>query len=215
MKFSDEQSTWFNNVRSEWFSRLTPYSAPMGRHIFNVSEPISPCAVGNARIFCDRYDAMQALPKNAVVAEVGTQTGAFAERMLRELAPKELHLFDIEFDTLKAARPHFESEFQLQLHHGNSSVELAKFSDRYFDFIYIDGDHSHDGVQRDASVAIQKVKTDGILVFNDYTMWSPVELIDYGVVPAVNGLLSSGEWEMIYLALHPMMYCVVAIKRKS
>lgn len=38
--------------------------------------------------------------------------------------------------------------------------------------IYIDADHSYEGVKKDISVACRKVKHDGILIFNDYIYWS-------------------------------------------
>lgn len=62
-------------------------------------------------------------------------------------------------------------------------------------------------------VAVDKIKRDGILIFNDYTVWSMLEMTDYGVVPVVNEMLASGGWEMLYLALQPLMYCDVALRR--
>ena len=111
------------------------------------------------------------------------------------------------------ARAPLAAHANVRLHLGDSSTELAKLPDRYFDWIYIDGDHSLEGVRRDAAVAAAKIKPDGVLVFNDYTVWSVLEFTDYGIVPVVNELLASGEWEMVYIALHPLMYCDVAIRR--
>ena len=71
----------------------------------------------------------------------------------------------------------------------------------YIRAIYIDADHSYEGVKRDIQAGISKVKHDGFLVFNDYTYWSPAECLPYGVIQAVNELCLEGEWEMIYFAL--------------
>ena len=168
-----------------------------------------------ARVFASRFDALDTLPRNGVVAEVGTQAGLFAERILLATTPASLHLFDVEFDTLRQERPAVADDSRVTLHLGDSSSELSCCPDASFDWIYIDGDHALDGVRKDTAVAIAKVKPGGILVFNDYTVWSIMELADYGVVPVVNELLVGGEWEMLYLALHPLMYCDVGLKRRD
>ena len=54
---------------------------------------------------------------------------------------------------------------------------------------------------------------DGYLIFNDYTYWSPVECIPYGVMHAVNELCLDEDWQVAYFALDPYMYCDVAIRR--
>jgi len=213
MKLTDEQRTWFDSVRRQWFERIAPNAGLHGAHVLDVPARLPQAAMSRARVFADRMAALPTLPANAVVAEIGTETGWFAEQVLAALDPRELHLFDLEFDTLRGARPALADHPRVRLHQGDSPGELAKLPDRYFDWIYIDGDHTLEGVRRDAEVAVAKVKSDGILVFNDYTVWSILELTDYGVVPIVNELLASGEWEMVHIALHPLMYCDVAIRR--
>jgi len=89
---------------------------------------------------------------------------------------------------------------------------LQSFPDSYFDWIYIDAQHTYKGVKRDIPAAA-KVKSDGFLVFNDYTVWSQVEMQPYGVVAAVNELCLEDQWEFAYLALPPHMYCDVAVRR--
>ena len=60
-----------------------------------------------------------------------------------------------------------------------------------------------------------KIKADGLLVFNDYTVWSYVEMQPYGVVAAVNELCVEEGWEIVYLALPAHMYCDVAVQRMA
>jgi len=92
---------------------------------------------------------------------------------------------------------------------------LGSFPDEYFDWIYIDAQHTYDGVKRDIAAARRKIKADGLLVFNDYTMWSYVEMQPYGVVAAVNELCIEEGWEIVYLALPSHMYCDVAVRRMN
>lgn len=49
------------------------------------------------------------------------------------------------------------------------SVEAAKeFADGYFDYVYIDGDHTYEGVKRDLEAWFSKVKKNGIFAGHDY-----------------------------------------------
>jgi hypothetical protein len=73
--------------------------------------------------------------------------------------------------------------------------------------------HTYEGVQRDIAAAVAKVKSDGFLVFNDYTMWSYVEMQPYGVVAAVNEFSIEDDWEFAYLTLPDRMYCDVAARK--
>ena len=164
----------------------------------------------------DRLALLERLPKGGVVAEVGTLHGEFARDILRITEPHELHLIDHEAhpdvltlteDPSLRARVHF--------HHQDSAEALETFPDQYFDWIYIDAQHAYDGVKRDVDVARRKVKDGGLLVFNDYIVWSYVEMEPYGVVAAVNELCTEDKWEMIYLALPSHMYCDVALRRIS
>jgi predicted O-methyltransferase YrrM len=76
----------------------------------------------------------------------------------------------------------------LVLHEGDSSTELSKLADETFDWIYIDGDHSFAGISRDINEATRLIKREGLVIFNDYTVYSPLERKQYGVARAVNDL---------------------------
>ena len=90
---------------------------------------------------------------------------------------------------------------------------MPDLPDEHFDFIYLDADHSYDGVTTDIAIAKHKIVYDGYLIFNDYTYWSAMECTDYGVVHAVNNLCLDEDWEFVYFALQSRMYCDVAIRR--
>jgi len=104
---------------------------------------------------------------------------------------------------------------RLWVHHRDSAEALEAFPNGYFDWIYIDAQHSYDGVKRDIHAARRKVKSDGLLVFNDYTIWSYAEMEPYGVVAAVNELCIDDHWKLVYLALPSHMYCDVAVRKMS
>ena len=213
MELDEDQRRWFDNVRSEWQTVMRPGSTPMGRHLFGPPQWLPESATDGARMFSSRGAALASFARGGGVAEVGTQTGNFARQILDVCQPDALHLFDLEFETLKTRNPEIPDDRRVVLHLGDSSSALAALPDTSFDWLYIDGDHSHAGVRRDVEQAVRKIKAAGTLVFNDYTPWSVLECIDYGVVPAVNALLCGGEWRVVYFALHPLMYCDLAISR--
>src|SRR5258708_10554786 len=124
----------------------------------------------------DRMELIGRLPRNAVVAEIGTQFGSFAKQILELSRPREFHIFDLSFSGFD--RAFFDSEIlsgRVTLHEGDSSTAMSTLPDGLFDWIYIDGDHSFEGVSRDIREAKRLIRPDGILVFNYYTIYSPLE----------------------------------------
>jgi predicted O-methyltransferase YrrM len=164
----------------------------------------------------ERVALLERLPKGGVVAEVGTLHGEFAREILRTVQPHQLHLIDHEIHPRvreMAEDPLFRD--RLRVHQADSVEALESFPDEYFDWIYIDAQHGYEGVKRDIGAAHRKIKADGLLVFNDYTVWSYVEMQPYGVVAAVNELCIEDNWKFVYLALPCHMYCDVAVRRMN
>jgi hypothetical protein len=204
---------WLSGVKSEWLKRTDPFKNYS--QIFGHIPGVPSDTVRSAKLFAHRYEAISSLPNGGAIAEVGTRTGEFAKFMLDSLSPQSLHLFDLNFDMLKRSEPDLANERRVQLHLGDSSSCMSRLPDEFFNIIYIDGDHTENGVDRDTKAATRKLKKDGFLVFNDYTIWSPVEMMYYGIVPVVNRLLKSGEWSVLYFALHHTMYCDIALRRSE
>jgi hypothetical protein len=97
---------------------------------------------------------------------------------------------------------------------GPSNVNLEKYPDKSFDLIYIDGDHSYEGVKKDANVAKLKLADNGIMVFNDYIMFDHQNAVYYGVVHTVNELIVNEEWRVCGFALEKSMFCDIAIRKQ-
>ena len=83
------------------------------------------------------------------------------------------------------------------------------------DLIYIDGDHSYQGVAKNLEQAARKIKEDGWIVCNNYAVYSPLEGVKYGVCRAVNEFCLNRGFEIRYLALHHWGYHNVALKKRS
>lgn len=56
----------------------------------------------------------------------------------------------------------------------------------YYDFIYIDGDHTEAAVYQDAVLSWDKLKSGGILGFDDYTWWHESQLDSMRPGPAID-----------------------------
>jgi predicted O-methyltransferase YrrM len=185
-----------------------------GRDLMKPAPQLKDDQLRNCVVVPDRASLLKRLTGGGMVAEVGTLHGEFARQILQIVAPRELHLIDIEIQPRvreMAATSSFRD--QLHVHEGDSVQVLGTFPDEYFDWIYIDAQHRYDGVKRDIQVATRKVKLGGLLVFNDYIVWSYIEMEPYGVVAAVNELCIEDGWEIVFLALPTHMYCDVAIRQ--
>lgn len=174
--------------------------------------PMRADAFAAARVFADRHLMVAQMARTGGTgAEVGVQHGHFSRFLIDRLRPRALHLFDMSDALL---RGDVASDPCVTLHLGDSSVRLGALPDRSFDWIYIDGDHRYAGVMKDARMALRKIKTDGVVFFNDYTTWSPGEVMSYGVIPAVNELVNEG-CDMVGVALSPSGYFDVALRLPS
>ena len=179
--------------------------------------------VKNCRFVESRLKILEYLPKDSVVAEVGTQYGHFAEKILDIAKPKKLHLLDYNFDLFKAEISKKQKILveegiengTVELHEGDSSTSLSSFPDEYFDWIYIDADHAYQGVCKDIQQGYTKVKAEGMMVFNDYTNWSVCEVMPYGVAKAVNEFCIANNWEIVFFAFHCLGYHDVAIRKNT
>ena len=241
MTSSRDRGTWFQKLRAEWFREMRPMGSWLpwelrdlvhleededgpdgadgrfwGEGLLHEAPQLRVEHLQDCSVVPERTDLLARLPKGGVVVEVGTLHGAFAREILRIANPDVLHVIDLEIRPEvheMAAEP--ASRGRVRVHEGDSAQVLESFPDESFDWIYIDAQHAYEGVKRDIAAARRKVKRNGLLVFNDYTHWSYVEMEPYGVVAAVNELCTEDGWRVVYLALPSHMYCDVAVQRRS
>ena len=196
----------------------------------------------NARLYADRYNMMKWINKDVVagglaIAEVGVAFGDFSE-FLRDTFTPDLfvaidtfvvHTLTECMGTPVADRMHgmtHEDYYRQRIDthaHGRvgivkavSHVGLARYPDHFFDLIYLDAGHLYEDVMADVAVAAQKLNSPGILVFNDYTCFDQRDGVaagPYGVIPAVNQLLGTGEWQVVGFALEKFMFCDIALRK--
>jgi len=166
------------------------------------------------RMLAHRDEVFDNAPKYSRIAEVGVLKGDFSKIILEKTQPVELHLIDMDFSLFDFQFFSEAINTSVFLHNGDSSsIMEMTFSDDYFDVIYIDADHTYDGVSKDIRAATSKVKAGGWLAFNDYMNWSPLESRAYGVMRAVNELIVSKRWPVVFFAFHDLGYHDIVVQR--
>jgi hypothetical protein len=173
--------------------------------------------------------------RGGTVAEVGVMYGDFSEFIIRTIEPAvfvAIDRFDLDTEPViwgkasaerfkgKTHREFYERCFcehgkQVRCEQGESSEVLSRYPDRTFDMIYVDAGHDYESVKKDADVCMQKIKSEGILIFNDYIKYSHYDDSYYGVIAVVNDLVVNQGFQVIGFALQPDMYCDIAIRTKE
>jgi len=71
-----------------------------------------------------------------------------------------------------------------------------KFEDNYFDFVYIDADHTEAAVYTDLRAWYPKVRSGGVLAGHDYCECVLGCGVKFGVIPAVNRFVKENNLEL-------------------
>lgn len=186
----------------------------LGAHLAvrgQASPAIPPELLEDCRVVASRQHLIARLPKGGMVLEVGTDTGAFAREILAISEPRTLQIIDLDLSRLAAD---VAADARVTLHKGLSHERIAEFPDAHFDWIYIDADHSHAGVERDAAAAAPKLRPGGTLVFNDFAHADPF-LGAYGVHRAAVEFAVRQHWPLIYMAYEGAGLYDLALRRPA
>ena len=164
--------------------RINDWSRKIWRRVLG---DLHPAAKRKAR---NRRSVLQKLPAGGLGVEIGVWRGEFSEIILRETSPKCLYLIDPwEFHSefpmrvytgeVGKSQDHMDRVFcdvqdkfmghpNVIILRGESQTELPRFEDNYFDWIYIDGNHSYESVLADLRMSLSKTKSNGIIAGDDY-----------------------------------------------
>lgn len=160
---------------------------------------------------------LDALPKNGIVAEVGVQLGEFSQAILARTSPKLLVLIDSweHFSSGRYARDKSNVEQHVHDAHyrqvldrfapmlsaghvvvlrGRSPNVLGHFPSGYFDWLYLDADHTFEAIGRDLAEASRVVRDQGLICGHDYCD-RPTEGIDVKI--AVDKFCAKGDWKLV------------------
>ncbi|HNP17403.1 MAG TPA: class I SAM-dependent methyltransferase [Fulvivirga sp.] len=183
----------------------------------------------NCQFKIDRYQALKCLPLGGKIAEIGVLGGDLSDWFLTNLKPIELHLFDLyncaDFPGKDRFNKRHHEKFILdrfveQINKGQVVIKkglswdmMGTYPDNYFDIIYIDAAHDYYSVQKDLNQSLLKIKPEGYIIMNDYIMYDHLAKSKYGVVQATNEFCVKNDWEFIYYAFHPNLFCDVVLRK--
>jgi predicted O-methyltransferase YrrM len=74
---------------------------------------------------------------------------------------------------------------KISINRGFSNEKIPKLIDNFFDIIYIDGNHNPDYVIEDAVLSFRKLKSRGIIIFDDYG-WGGPDMTTRGIEAFIN-----------------------------
>jgi len=163
-----------------------------------------------------RAASVQNMPAKSTIVEIGVHKGDFSARILKNARPKKLILIDPwkYFESDEYSQSHYgggrQSQSQMDERYEGvlrrfgheieaGLVEVKRsfsydaanaFSDEEIDCVYIDGDHSYEGVKRDIDAFFPKVRRGGLIFGDDYVLgqwWRD------GVCRAFHERLAEGE----------------------
>jgi len=178
--------------------------------------------IANLKVLTNRKALLEKLPKDGLVAELGVNKGEFSQEILRVSKPQIFYLVDA-WDSERydgGLRNRVESMFvnqitagKVMIHQGYSTDLASSFEDRYFDWIYIDTDHSYQVTKAELHAYKNKIKPDGIIAGHDYSQGNWGKILRYGVMEAIHEFCIQEGWELIYLTIEMSDNTSFAIRR--
>ena len=163
---------------------LEDYTIEERRKMWPEAMPLKAKHICNCKMLENREIMLEHMPKNSTSAEIGIWRCDFSEKILKVTEPAKLHLIDIDIKALETAKKRFAREISsglIELHHGDSSETISSMPDKYFDWIYIDGDHSYKGVKSDYEIFWPRLTRGGFMVFHDVLLKNHPEHKNFGV----------------------------------
>lgn len=170
----------------------------------------------------NRLSLLEKLPKGGIVAEIGVDTGDFSKLILEHNKPKKLHLIDVwdsqryNRDKKNIVEEQFKKEIVsgiIEINLGYSTQVVSQFNDVYFDWIYIDTDHSYGTTRDELNLYSSKLKKGGIIAGHDYDVGHWNSLVKFGVIEAVHEFCILHDWEFVYLTLENRFHRSFAIRK--
>ena len=156
----------------------------------------------------DREALLHRLPKHGIVAEIGVNEGDFSEKILRICQPEKLVLIDVwaskryHGGLFDKVRNRFKKEIEskkLEIIRDLSFEGIQACPDHYFDWVYLDTDHTYDTTRKELELLLPKMNTAGIIAGHDYIIGNWNDGVRYGVIEAVREFCLKHDWGMIYL----------------
>lgn len=150
------------------------------------------------------------LPKHAKAAEIGVHYGKNAKNLLEITDPKELVLIDVWAGS--EINPEYYDPFSKEKHEEiyqslvaelkgkpvriirkDRLEALSEFPDNYFNWVYIDAEHTYEAVYAELQAVRPKLAKNGIILGHDFS-----ETFE-GLQDAVHQFMKEHNWRIVAL----------------
>lgn len=162
------------------------------------------------------------MPQGGVGAEIGVHMAEFSRQILRHASPRKLYLIDPwkhfegaqyerskygglgvdgqtemdnRFETVQRKLRRPVNSGTVEIVRAFSGEAAGRFGPEDLDFVYVDGDHSYEGVRADLDAYFPLVKVGGLIILDDYAIgnwWHD------GVVRATHELLARASCKVTF-----------------
>ena len=162
--------------------------------------------------------------KSPIICEVGVYQGYYSIILNKIMTPSKFYLIDT-FNVDDTWTQQFKKENHLdyikEKFNQYNNIEiiqsllwygLKQIEDNKLDYCYIDASHAYEDVKQDIEITYNKIKSGGIIQFNDYTNYSICENLKYGVFDAVNEFIIKYKPRIIGLSLANQGYHDLAVQ---
>lgn len=169
------------------------------------------CHTEGSSLLPSRQALLSRLPAEGIACEIGVSRGDFTSDILALNRPVKLHLVDswdsqryaADLDKVKAAFATEISCGKVEINRGLSTEVLPRFDDAYFDWVYIDTNHSYKTTAAELEICKSKVKSGGRIAGHDFCTGNVITPVPYGVVEACNEFCVREGWRYEFLTLDP------------
>lgn len=210
---------------SRWNSKIT-YRLDEGDEVAALSR-------GTMILPMQRDRLLRYLPSQARIAEIGVARGHFSKQLRASCKPSFLALVDPwkeqnaevyygdsnnatqaeqdrRYESVKrrfaSAKPGSECRV-LRMY---SAEAVNEFPDKFFDWVFIDANHSFEACLEDLRLWAPKVSDDGLLLGHDYAAHASARTSKYGVVQAVEAFVKDSGFGLAALTVEQFPTYVIA-----
>ena len=161
-----------------------------------------------AKLVLNRRELIKKMPSKGVVAELGADEGEFSLEICNATDPQKFVIVDAwdtdryGEDKAKNVRELFHEKIgagKVEIVRSLSVPAAERFEDNYFDWIYIDTDHSYKTTLAELYAYERTIKNGGYICGHDYVMGNWASGYKYGVIEAVAEFCVSRSWKISYL----------------
>jgi hypothetical protein len=150
------------------------------------------------------------LPKASVVAEIGSGSGKFTQKIIAITSPKKLFMIETwpkfgEYE-ISVIENIFKSEINhtlVELINDNYKNGLIRIKDASLDWVFLNTQNSNFSTFELLEICLVKVKPSGYIAGNNYARGDWITSQIYDVIESVHEFCKKYGWEMVFITHEP------------